>query len=269
MTASMTASMNASIVVALLAAAVLTAPPPPGRRLVGRSIAVVPRRMLGVSILSASVVVVLLGSPAVSAAATLAVATGWMRRRRNERRRRGRREGMAVAAALEVMVGELRVGAHPANAFAASAAESDGAVAAAFRTAAARAGLGADVAAGLRSVGRHSAVPALWDRVAVGWQLADEHGLAMSGLMRAVQRDVSERLGFADRVDAGLAGARATAITLASLPVLGLVLGQLVGAHPVRFLLGDGAGGWLLVIGTALVCAGVTWADRIIEGLAT
>ena len=32
--------------------------------------------------------------------------------------------------------------------------------------------------------------------------------------------------------------------------------------------LGDGAGGWLLVIGTALVCAGVTWADRIIEGLA-
>lgn len=265
----MNVPVNVPIVAALLAAAILTAPPPPKQRLVGRSGAPAPRRVLRVSILTAAVVIALVGPPAMSGVAALAAATGWMRRRRTERRRRGRREGMAVAAALEVMVGELRVGAHPVDAFSAAAAESDGGVAVAFRTAAARARLGADVAAGLRAVGRHSAVPALWDRVAVGWQLADEHGLAMSGLMRAAHRDVSDRLGFADRVDAGLAGARTTAVTLASLPVLGVFLGQLIGADPVRFLLGDGAGGWLLVIGTALVCAGVTWADRIIEGLAS
>ena len=52
---------------------------------------------------------------------------------------------------------------------------------------------------------------------------------------------------------------------LAALPVAGVVLGQLIGADPLGFLLGGGAGGWLLITGVGLVAAGLIWSDRILE----
>ena len=66
----------------------------------------------------------------------------------------------------------------------------------------------------------------------------------------------------------GQAPARQAAI-LAGLPVLGVLLGHLLGAHPIRFLLGGGLGGWLLVGGVGLVCGGIAWADRIIDRVAS
>jgi tight adherence protein B len=127
--------------------------------------------------------------------------------------------------------------------------------------------LGADVAAGLRSADGLSALPAQWDRLAVCWQLAAQHGLGISVLMRAAQRDIVARQRFSTRVTAKLAGARATATILAALPVLGVLLGQLIDAQPLRFLLGGHAGGWLLVIGTTLACGGLLWSDRITDGV--
>jgi tight adherence protein B len=62
-----------------------------------------------------------------------------------------------------------------------------------------------------------------------------------------------------------MAGARATAAILAGLPLLGLALGELVGAAPLAFLCGGGIGGWFLVAGTVLVCCGLLWADHITE----
>jgi tight adherence protein B len=138
-------------------------------------------------------------------------------------------------------------------------------VAVSLRAVAARAELGADVTAGLWAAAQSSALPAQWDRIAVCWQLASEHGLAIGTLMRAAQRDIAERQRFSARVAAGMAGARATAAILAGLPVLGVLLGQLIGARPLSFLLNGNAGGWLLVGGATLACVGLLWADRITE----
>jgi tight adherence protein B len=44
-----------------------------------------------------------------------------------------------------------------------------------------------------------------------------------------------------------------------------VVLGQLIGADPVAFLLAGHAGGWLLVVGVTLVCSGLLWSDRITD----
>jgi tight adherence protein B len=190
-----------------------------------------------------------------------------LRYRRRHRRVGSAAENQTLQAAMDVLVGELRVGAHPVRAFSVAAAETDGTVAAAFRAVAARARLGADVAAGLRSADGLSALPAQWDRLAVCWQLAAQHGLGISVLMRAAQRDIVARQRFSTRVTAKLAGARATATILAALPVLGVLLGQLIDAQPLRFLLGGHAGGWLLVIGTTLACGGLLWSDRITDGV--
>lgn len=260
----MTATMSAA---GLLAAALLMAPPPPRRRLLVSSSH--RRRIAGWSLFVLAAVVMLVVPPALGLATVLTVAViGWRYRRRiRERRRRG--EARAMAAALEVLVGELRVGAHPLRAFAIAANESPGIVGTALRAVATRAELGADVGAGLRAAAAGSSVPDYWDRLAVCWQLAAEHGLAMASLMRTAHDDIVGRQRFTDQVQAGLAGAKATAAILAGLPLLGVALGELIGAKPIRFLLGGGAGGWLLVVGVSLVVMGVAWSDRIIDRLTT
>lgn len=190
-------------------------------------------------------------------------ATASQRYRRRRRTRRAMDEGRTLETALDVLVGELRVGSHPVHAFCVAADETVGAVAVLLRAVAARARLGADVAAGLRAAARSSALPTHWDRLAVCWQLANDHGLAIATLMRTAQRDIAERQRFSARVTSGMAGARATAAILAGLPLLGVLLGQLIGARPLNFLLSGQVGGWLLVVGSTLACGGLLWSDRI------
>ncbi|OBI90847.1 type II secretion system F family protein [Mycobacterium asiaticum] len=251
----------------LLSLALLVMPPSPRSRLVPtrqahRVIVDSPWVVGGVCLCGLVVAILLLPLTTVLAlafgAATMGL-RGWRRRRH----RRGTAEGLALQAGLAVLVGELRVGAHPVHAFDVAADETDGSVSGSLRTVAARARMGADVAAGLRSAGDSSALPRHWERLAICWQLASEHGLAIATLMRAAQRDITARQQFSAKVASSLAGARATAAILAGLPVLGVLLGELLGARPLRFLLGTG--GWFLVIGLALTCTGVLWSDRITD----
>ncbi|MBY0441887.1 MAG: type II secretion system F family protein [Mycobacteriaceae bacterium] len=196
-------------------------------------------------------------------------ATANLRYRRRRRHRSGIAESRTLETALDVLVGELQVGAHPVHAFCTAADEAGEPVGTSFHAVAARARLGADVSTGLRTVAASSAHPAQWHRLAVCWQLASDHGLAMATLMRAAQRDIVERQRFSGRVAAATAGARATATILAGLPLLGILLGQLIGANPLRFLLNEHTGGWLLLVGVTLACGGLLWCDRITDRLMT
>ena len=196
-------------------------------------------------------------------ACVLVGATLWIRRRRHRRAVDRAAESLALQGALDVLVSELRVGAHPVAAVSAAATEVVGPVAESLRAVAARARLGADVAAGLRSMTDSSLLPAHWQRLAVCWQLAQDHGLSVATLMQTAQRDIVARERFSAYVDAGLTGARTTAAMLAVLPVLGVGLGELIGAKPLSFLLATDIGGWLLVIGVTMACGGLLWSDHI------
>lgn len=254
---------NAALALAL---ALLTAPGPSRHRLRARGRAKAPRAAAWL-LVPLGVVLALGLAAATSAGVVVAVAivgaTVEMRRRNRRRRRARADEAAALRGALDVLVGELRVGAHPVAAFGVAADETEGVVATALRTIAARARLGADVAAGMLSVAGHSSLPGQWERLAVCWQLAQTHGLAIGTLMQTAQRDLVERQRFSSRVEAGMAGARTTAAVLAGLPAIGILLGQLIGADPLGFLLSGGFGGWLLIIGVLLACAGLLWCDRI------
>jgi len=250
-----------------LSAAALLLPSSPRRRLArpdrGRN-RVPPRAAGWLAACAVAVGAVLLPLTTVLAAAMLA-ATAGLRYRRRRRGRRATVESRELETAIDVLVGELRIGAHPAQAFAVAADETAGPVGDSCRAVAARARLGADVAAGLRSVAETSALPAQWNRLAVCWQLAAQHGLAMSTLMHAAAQDIAERQRFSGQVRSAMAGARATAAILGGLPLLSVLLGQLIGAQPVAFLLAGHAGGWLLVVGVTLVCCGLLWSDRITD----
>jgi tight adherence protein B len=250
-----------------LSVAVLILPSSPRRRLAcdGQVRKPFPLRTAGwLAACALAVSIVLLPLTTVFAGAIFA---GTMSLRYRRRRRCGRAiaESQELETAIDVLVGELRVGAHPASAFAVAAEETAGPVASACRAVAARARLGADVTTGLRGVAETSALPAHWGRLAVCWQLAADQGLAMSTLMQAAQLDIVERQRFSAQVRSGMAGARATAAILASLPVLSVLMGELIGARPVAFLLGGWLGGVLLVVGLTFVCGGLLWSDHITE----
>ena len=159
----------------------------------------------------------------------------------------GAEEAAALQAALGVLVGELRVGAHPVVAFETRRRRG--------RRNRRRRRCGRSppapgsaptwrrIAFGRQCIRR---VPQYWERLAACWLLAQTHGL---GDRRADARGASATSSSASAstsgVTAGMAGARATAAILAGLPVLGVGLGHLIGADPLRFLLSGGVGGWL------------------------
>ncbi|MFX0580142.1 type II secretion system F family protein [Nocardia nepalensis] len=194
-------------------------------------------------------------------ATVLVGGTVGIRVRRASRDRRRSVECAHLLDALEAVIGELRVGAHPSAAAEVAAHESRGEAARAFAVSAARSRLGGSGADGLRHV--DSIVDAELARIADAWQVAENHGLALAELLSAARTDLLGRIRFRTRTTAALAGARATAAVLAGLPLLGIGLGQLMGAAPLHVLLSPGAGTVVLPLGAALACTGLLWTDAI------
>jgi tight adherence protein B len=191
------------------------------------------------------------------------------------RGRRARRRDQARAATtsglaegLAAFAGELRAGHPPSSAAAAAGQDAQASCHRALALVAATARLGGDVPNALRE---HAATDPLAGphlvRLAEAWSLADRHGIGLAGLAEAVAEDLRARARFAGRLTAQLAGPRTTTAVLAALPGIGMVLGELVGAHPLRVLTGTGIGQVLLVVGAVLVAAGLEWSRRLAEGV--
>ncbi len=218
----------------------------------------------------------LLAGPGGSLAAAMVTGTATARWRAGRDRRAGATAATGLSDALGVLVAELRAGAHPgdavraaadthANAAPSSSTDMPTDVVRALSAAAAAAALGGDVPAVLRGAGP-APLRSWLGRLADAWSLADRYGIPLADLLEAVRSDTEHRVRFAAEVQARLAGPRATASVLAGLPLLGLGLGHAMGAAPLRVLCATPVGQVLLVIGTALACAGVQWSARLMSG---
>lgn len=170
-----------------------------------------------------------------------------------------------LADALRRVTDELRAGSHPTTALA--GARTDGPLARALlEPAAIAAQMGDDVPTVLRrAAADRPELGADVERVAAAWSLAERHGIPLTELIDSAHADIRWRLRFGHTVRAQLAGPRATASVLTALPILGLGLGQLVGADPVAVLRGGVLGQVLLVVGVALVAAGSAWVEHILR----
>jgi len=82
---------------------------------------------------------------------------------------------------------------------------------------------------------------------------------ALTRLADAARIDEDVRV----QLEAQLAGPRATARMLGFLPLVGLLLGIVLGADPVRWLLGDPIGVLCLIAGIGLTTLGLLWTGRI------
>ncbi|GAA1200304.1 type II secretion system F family protein [Prauserella alba] len=198
-------------------------------------------------------------------AAGFGVAAVCVQTRARRRVRRGVAALNGLAEALRAMAGDLRAGAHPATAAEAAAQDAAPHVAPVFRAIAVSVRLGGEPDTGLAGLPPNSAsLPVgVLERVTAAWSLARRHGLALADIVDAVHRDVATRARLASALDARMAGPRASALILAGLPVLGVLLGEAMGAAPLGVLLTTTAGQVLLAVGSALLLGGVAWTSAI------
>ncbi|MEW2526727.1 type II secretion system F family protein [Streptomyces sp. NPDC047071] len=254
-----------------------------------RTVAVVRERLGGrvgpeVWLLAGGLAVAVLGEsmvPLVAGAVGVPLA-GRLRRAREARRERERRTD-AVIALCGALAGEVRAGRQPGEAL--RTATEDPAVGRSDTGSAelvgsgrsggrglggewagvlAAARFGGDVPGALREAAREPGAEGLLG-LAACWRVAVDRGAGLAtGLERLEGALRAERDQRSD-LRAQLAGARSTAVLLAGLPALGLLMGGALGARPLRVLLHTGAGFGCLLVGGLLEGAGAWWALRIMR----
>ncbi|WP_432034217.1 type II secretion system F family protein [Streptomyces antibioticus] len=210
---------------------------------------------LALAVLGASVLPVLAG----------AVGVPLVRRalRATEARRDGERRGDAVIALCAALAGEVRAGRQPGEALQ-RAARDTGGLGEAQAAVLAAARFGEDVPQALATAARRPGAEGLLG-LAACWRVAVDRGAGLAaGLDRLEAALRAERDQRAD-LSAQLAGPRATAVLLAGLPAVGLLLGTALGADPLHVLLHTGLGLACLAVGGALEAAGVWWVLWIVR----
>ncbi|MFC7012565.1 type II secretion system F family protein [Streptomyces viridiviolaceus] len=214
--------------------------------------------------LAAGLVLAVLGNsvvPVVAGAAGVPVLRR-MRLAGQARRAREIRQD-AVIALCGALAGEVRAGRQPGEALL-SAAHDSGGLGDAQAAVLAAARFGGDVPGALAAAAGQPGADGLRG-LAACWQVAVDQGAGLAaGLDRLEGALRAERDQRAD-LRAQLAGARATAVMLAGLPVLGLLLGVALGADPLHVLLHTGAGLGCLLAGAVLEGLGAWWVVRIVR----
>jgi tight adherence protein B len=229
----------------------LSAPTPPTGRTVGWLLAVI----AGTAVVGLAVSPVVVALTIIAAAVTHRVSRGHRAARRREE---------AAAAVVEVtyaLAAELRAGRTSAEALLA-VADVAGPLAAAVHAAHAAAVVGADAAAELAAAATMPGAERLRP-VAAAWAVATAAGGQVAVVLERLSAAMDDEAELHRELEAALAGPRATMFLLAGLPVVGLLLGQSVGAHPVQLLVHRPLG-WGLLAGAAVLDAAGVAIMRVI-----
>jgi tight adherence protein B len=121
---------------------------------------------------------------------------------------------------------------------------------------------GGDVARAMRDASTcPGARPLNW--LAACWEVGERNGAGLSAALERLADGVRTDEALRREVRAQLSAPRATARLLGLLPVLGLLIGQGIGASPVHVLLYTTYGMVCLVVGLALNAAGLLWTEKL------
>jgi tight adherence protein B len=172
------------------------------------------------------------------------------RRFRFLRFRKDRRaDGGGLAASLVEVAAVLRTGVAPADAWSAV--------------------LGVPVPDRVPTVAQLTAAApadgAPLEAVIAAARVADELGAPLATVLDQVAAAIAAQAEAAADVEAALAGPRSSARVLAWLPVLGVLLGTMLGADPVGALLGGGLGTAAGCLGVVLMLAGRWWTSALLR----
>ena len=203
------------------------------------------------------------GSPAGPVAAALGATAATLGRHRWRRGREAAERGRRRSAEVEVLAAlsaELRAGRQSGPALAAAQAVAAPALALALTSARSAAAGGGDVALALRQEPDDGGG---LTQLAAAWQVSLGTGAPLAEVVSRVEAELRAVSTLQLKADVELAGARATGGLLASLPALGVILGQAMGAHPLHILLHTRVGAACTACGLVLELAGMAWVARL------
>lgn len=103
-------------------------------------------------------------------------------------------------------------------------------------------------------------------RLEAAYRISGVLGTPLADLLDRVDADLRAQQRLRLNVQAQLAGAQATSVLLAALPVVGLALGGAMGFDPVAQLLHTPVGGACAVLAALLQCSGLAWTGRLVRG---
>ena len=179
----------------------------------------------------------------------------------DRRRRWAPTSSERLAAALRTLSSELRAGSTPGEALIRAAGSPP-----IWPNAIAASRFGESVDRGFMSdAEKNPAIAPALRQLAACWHVGVTRG---SGLAVSVERLVLSLRAQQDLTRTlrnELAAPRATSRMLAFLPVVGVVMGYLLGADPVAWFLGSSVGVLVLAIAVALTVAGSVWTRRIVQ----
>ena len=99
--------------------------------------------------------------------------------------------------------------------------------------------------------------------VVVACKLAHELGIPLAALLIVVAGTVEDSQSSIAQRESALAGPAATGRVLLWLPIVGVLLGVLLGAQPLSWLLGEPLGAVCLAAGLGLLFAGKKWSNSL------
>jgi hypothetical protein len=108
--------------------------------------------------------------------------------------------------------------------------------------------------------------PRLAELTAAVWRLAEQTGAPAADLVERIEADARASDRSRATAAAQAAGAQATALLLAALPIGGIALGYGIGVDPLQVLLHTPLGAACAIGATLLQCGGLLWADRLSNG---
>jgi tight adherence protein B len=103
--------------------------------------------------------------------------------------------------------------------------------------------------------------------VAVTWELANASGAGLSDALDRVAESMRHEEEVAAEVEGQLVTTKATAVVLATLPLLAVVLGSLLGADLLDVLLRTPVGWVCLALGLMLASGGSWWVAAQVTGV--
>ncbi len=175
-----------------------------------------------------------------------------------------RQRAATAAATVELtaaLAAELRAGRTPALALAAAGPWA-GPLRAAVSSAAVAVAAGMPAADGLLIAAAQPGADAL-RQVAAAWRVTGATGGRLTVVLDRLTDTLDAERELQLELDSALAAPRATVVLLAVLPLMGLALGQSIGAHPLHLLFHRPLGWGLLAVAGLLDAAGVLAMSRI------
>ena len=106
-----------------------------------------------------------------------------------------------------------------------------------------------------------------WAALAAVWELTDRRGVSMVGVADRLAEHGRQVAAARRLLNAELAEARATVRVLALLPVIGLALGTVLGANPVRWLMASSAGHVVIAAAFGFEALGWLWVRVLVRSV--